>query len=64
MVQRSLKPRQLRQLLAGNSRAVFLLRSQFRFKRLARSLVGQAAYQKLWMSLSGTEDVTTPKVVE
>lgn len=64
MVQRSLKPRQLRRLLAGDPAYLFLLRSQYRFKETLRSYIGHAAYHKLWMFLAGTDDVSTPKVIE
>jgi peptidoglycan/xylan/chitin deacetylase (PgdA/CDA1 family) len=63
MVQRSLKARQLRRLLAGDPAYRFFLRSQYRMKEMLRSSIGHAAYHRLWLFLAGTDDVNT-QVIE
>ena len=64
MVPGFLPAQKLRRLLAGDPAYTLLLSSQYRIKETLRFLIGHAAYHKLWMKLSGGDEVTTAKTTE
>lgn len=63
MVRRSLKPQQLRRLLAGDSAFLFFLRSQYYLKEALKRAVGYSAYHKLWSLFAASDDVGKTEVI-